>query len=66
MEEVPSKSLSHLDISLDVLANIIKKYEKVIKVIESLNFKNIHNLKSSVDGKTVQVLYECKPGKVIS
>ena len=53
MEEVPSKSLSHLDISLDVLANIIKKYEKVIKVIESLNFKNIHNLKSSVDGKTV-------------
>jgi hypothetical protein len=35
------------------------------KLIEELNFRDIHLLKPIVDGKSIQVLYECKAGKHI-
>lgn len=67
-EKFPPKTneeMSHKAINLEMLQEIIIKHEHFNKFIDQANLRNIHLLKPMVDGKTLQVLYECKAGKHI-
>ena len=59
----PSSSNSHLDLDLESLKLILEKHAQLNQVIEKLQFRSIHKLESLIDGKTIQSLYDCKPGK---
>ena len=39
------------------------EYEKLNNLIEKSGLKEIHLMKTAIDGKAIQDLYQCKPGK---
>lgn len=55
--------LSHKSVNLEVLSEIIKKHENLNEIINDAGLREVYTLKPMVDGKSIQIMYECKPGK---
>ena len=43
----------------------MSKYDNFNSLLKKADLQNIHMLKAMIDGKGIQVLYDCKPGKHI-
>ena len=41
----------------------MSKYEQLNILIEKTGLKDIHLMKTVIDGKAIQDIYQCKPGK---
>jgi len=55
--------IDHHLIDLGVLNQTLQKYSNFVKLINDSGLSDVHNLKPLLDGKSIQVIYNCKPGK---
>mmetsp|Transcript_3802 Transcript_3802/g.5745 ORF Transcript_3802/g.5745 Transcript_3802/m.5745 type:complete len:140 (-) Transcript_3802:6-425(-) len=54
---------SHKLVDEAKLQSLLLKHVNLNRAIDYLNLRQVHLLKPLADGKTIQVLYECKAGK---
>lgn len=62
-EQNLNQTLSHKQVNLENLEIIMQKHQKLNKIIEKVGFRDIHLLKPILDGKSICVIYNCKPGR---
>lgn len=51
------------NINVAAVQGMLDTHSKLNELIECSRLRNIHKIKPMIDGKGIQLLYECKPGK---